>query len=106
VTKGSKRPPTQVLRPRYVVESDEEKEALQRARDREKAADRRRAQGRLPDAARTIIDKHPDEKASTLATWLQANPRTKKLIGVTLPNGKPMLVTSLAKKISRYRRQK
>ena len=50
MTKGSKRPPTppptQVLRPRYVVESDEEKEALQRARDREKAADRRRAQGR------------------------------------------------------------
>jgi hypothetical protein len=101
-----KRGPAQVLRPRYVVASDDETVARQRELDRKKAEDKRRAQGRLPDAARTLIDDNKDEKASTLATWLQGKSETKMLAGVTLPNGKPMLVTSLAKKISRYRRQK
>jgi hypothetical protein len=90
----------------YVVGSDEETEAKQRARSRAKAAEKRRRDAQLPTETRTIIDKYPHVKASTLATWLQDRSATRSLPGVTRPDGEPMEPRSLAKKIIRYRRQK
>jgi hypothetical protein len=97
---------THTLQPMYVVGSDEEIEAKQRARSREKAVEARRRGTQFAAEARAMIDQHPHVKASTLATWLQTRSKTKSLRGVTLPNGKPMKHPSLAKKIGRYRFRK
>jgi hypothetical protein len=89
----------------------------QRALERKKAEDARRAQGQLPEAARTAIDEYlankPDVGSLWIARQVQANPATmvphlKRGGKPMLKDGKPvpMTVSHLARKITRYREQK
>jgi hypothetical protein len=111
------RPRTQGLGPKFVVGSDEEILARQRALDREAAAEARRAQGRLSDAAiaaiKGYLGRKPNASSTEIAIELRkkyptAVSRLKRGKPVLDKNGKPvpMTVEHLARKITRYRRQK
>jgi hypothetical protein len=106
VKRGKRGPPTQILRPPLVVDNEDEVKTQQRALGRKLGAEKKHLDAQFAAEARTMIDEHPHEKASTLATWLQGKSETKSLPGVTRPDGKPMERRSLAKKIIRYRMRK
>jgi hypothetical protein len=110
---GAKVSATYAIYPPLVL--DAKVVALQRALDRRAGAETRRAQGRLPDAAQTVIDellaRHPDISSSWIAGRMQGDPATAV---PRLRHGNPVLdehglpvpltVPVLARKITRYRR--
>jgi hypothetical protein len=111
-------PPEQMvtieLRPPPVLDPDVVE--MQRDLDRKAAAEARRAQGQLSEAARAAIDKlerHPGGASSHwIAEQMQNNPATAvvrlKREKPMLKDGKPVLMTveHLARKITGYRKQK
>jgi len=112
--RGPVLPPTQVLQPLYVVGSDKERVDKQRELDRKAGVEKRRAQGRLSDAAQTAIDellhRHPNASSHRIAELMQGDSATAVLrLGKrgkpVLKDGKPVLMTAahLARKITRYR---
>ena len=80
---------------------DNKEEALveQRARSRRAGAAKRRAQALFAEPVLAKIARHPNAKHSEIAKWLNDDPATAPLVAHLKPE-------SLAKKISRCRRQK